>query len=34
MPATEDESFGYLPWLFILLTVIVLLVLYIVVAVV
>jgi hypothetical protein len=34
MPATENESFGYLPWIFLLLTAIVMLVLYIVVAVV
>ena len=32
MPATESESFGYLPWIFILLSVIVMLVLFIVVA--
>ena len=34
MPATEHESFGFLPWVIILATVIVMLVLYIVVAVV
>ena len=30
MSATKDESFGYLPWIIILVTVIVMLVLYIV----
>jgi hypothetical protein len=34
MPATESDSFGYLPWIFILLSLIALGVLYIVVAVI
>ena len=34
MPTTEGDSFGYLPWIVILVTVIVILVLYIVVSIV